>query len=48
MIGYLMSMFMILKGLFLVYNKDMQEDKEGLFDVVYIIKGFLCIFEGMI
>lgn len=23
MIGYLMSMFMILKGLFLVYNKDM-------------------------
>ncbi|HDY4567466.1 TPA: argininosuccinate lyase, partial [Staphylococcus aureus] len=30
--GHLMSMLMTLKGLPLAYNKDMQEDKEGLFD----------------
>lgn len=31
--GVLIGMMMMLKGLLLVYNKDMQEDKEGLFDV---------------
>ncbi len=39
---------MTLKGLPLAYNKDMQEDKEGLFDAVHTIKGSLRIFEGMI
>ena len=43
-----MSMLMTLKGLPLAYNKDMQEDKEGLFDAVHTIKGSLRIFEGMI
>lgn len=46
--GYLMSMLMTLKGLPLAYNKDMQEDKEGLFDAIHTIKGSLRIFEGMI
>ncbi|XBC41308.1 MAG: argininosuccinate lyase [Buchnera aphidicola (Nurudea yanoniella)] len=31
-IGFLVNILVILKGLPLAYNKDMQEDKEGLFD----------------
>ncbi|WP_439238759.1 argininosuccinate lyase [Lonepinella sp. BR2919] len=33
-IGSLMGMLMTLKGLPLAYNKDMQEDKEGIFDAL--------------
>ncbi|KJF77164.1 hypothetical protein UA45_14500 [Morganella morganii] len=32
--GALTGMMMTLKGLPLAYNKDMQEDKEGLFDAL--------------
>lgn len=32
--GHLLGLFMVLKGLPLTYNKDLQEDKEGLFDTV--------------
>jgi argininosuccinate lyase len=32
LIGNLMSMLTVLKGLPMTYNKDLQEDKEGLFD----------------
>ena len=46
--GLLMSMLMTLKGLPLAYNKDMQEDKEGLFDALHTLKGSLRIFEGMV
>ena len=46
--GHLMSMLVTLKGLPLAYNKDMQEDKEGLFDAIHTVKGSLRIFEGMI
>ncbi|MFT2203120.1 argininosuccinate lyase [Staphylococcus chromogenes] len=46
--GHLMSMLMTLKGLPLAYNKDMQEDKEGLFDALHTLKGSLRIFEGML
>ncbi|AGC91098.1 Argininosuccinate lyase ArgH [Mycobacteroides abscessus subsp. abscessus] len=46
--GHLMSMLVTLKGLPLAYNKDMQEDKEGLFDAIHTIKGSLKIFEGML
>ncbi|MBU3534053.1 argininosuccinate lyase, partial [Alkalihalobacillus clausii] len=35
-------------GLPLAYNKDMQEDKEGMFDTVKTVKGSLRIFAGMI
>src|SRR5699024_950157 len=37
-----------LKGLPLAYNKDMQEDKEGMFDTVHTLMGALPIFEGMV
>lgn len=46
--GHLMSMLVTLKGLPLAYNKDLQEDKEGLFDSVRTVKGSLRIFEGML
>ncbi|HIW12237.1 MAG TPA: argininosuccinate lyase [Candidatus Salinicoccus stercoripullorum] len=46
--GSLMSMLMLLKGLPLTYNKDMQEDKEGLFDAVTTVSGSLKIMNGML
>lgn len=46
--GHLMSLLMTLKGLPLAYNKDMQEDKEGLFDAIHTLKGSLRIFDGMV
>ncbi|SDK61584.1 argininosuccinate lyase [Lacicoccus qingdaonensis] len=46
--GALMSMLMLVKGLPLTYNKDMQEDKEGLFDAVTTVLGSLKIMNGMI
>jgi argininosuccinate lyase len=39
--GHLQAMLVILKGLPLAYNKDLQEDKEGLFDTVQTIAGCL-------
>lgn len=46
--GSLMGLLTVLKGLPLAYNKDMQEDKEGMFDTVKTIKGSLNIFSGMV
>ena len=46
--GHLMSMLTTLKGLPLAYNKDMQEDKEGMFDTVDTLKGALALFAPMI
>ncbi|TES58241.1 argininosuccinate lyase [Halalkalibacterium halodurans] len=46
--GSLFSLLTVLKGLPLAYNKDMQEDKEGMFDAVKTVKGSLAIFAGMI
>lgn len=45
--GSLMGLLTVLKGLPLAYNKDMQEDKEGMFDTVKTVKGSLKIFAGM-
>ncbi len=42
--GSLMAILTVMKGLPLAYNKDMQEDKEALFDAVDTIKGSLQIF----
>jgi len=39
--GHLMAMLTVLKGLPLTYNRDMQEDKEPLFDTVDTVK--LCL-----
>lgn len=46
--GSLTSMLMLLKGLPLTYNKDMQEDKEGLFDAITTVTGSLKIMNGML
>ena len=46
--GNLMGMLTILKGLPLAYNKDMQEDKEGLFDTVDTLNMTLDAFAGMV
>lgn len=46
--GNLMGLLTVLKGLPLAYNKDMQEDKEGMFDTVKTVIGSLKIFAGMI
>ncbi|MBH8554401.1 argininosuccinate lyase [Nostocaceae cyanobacterium CENA357] len=39
--GHLQAMLVIMKGLPLAYNKDLQEDKEGLFDSVNTVKACL-------
>lgn len=46
--GNLMSMLTLMKSLPLAYNKDMQEDKEPLFDTIDTVKGSLKIFADMI
>ncbi len=46
--GNLISLLTLMKSLPLAYNKDMQEDKEPLFDTVDTIKGSLKIFVDMI
>lgn len=46
--GNLMGLLTVLKGLPLAYNKDMQEDKEGMFDTAKTVTGSLKIFSGMI
>ncbi len=46
--GALFAMLTMMKGIPLAYNKDMQEDKEGLFDVVDQLKVILPIFAGML
>ncbi|WP_414620901.1 argininosuccinate lyase [Calothrix sp. CCY 0018] len=39
--GHLQAMLVMMKGLPLAYNKDLQEDKEGLFDAVNTVKACL-------
>jgi len=46
--GNLMQLLTMLKGLPLAYNKDMQEDKESVFDSCDTVKMCLDIFTGMI
>lgn len=46
--GNLISILTVMKGLPLAYNKDTQEDKEGLFDSIDTIKIVLEIFAPMI
>lgn len=46
--GNLMSILTILKGLPLAYNKDMQEDKELIFDSIDTVKLNLNIFISML
>ncbi len=46
--GNLMALLTVMKSLPLAYNKDMQEDKEPLFDTVDTVKGSLKIFADMV
>ena len=46
--GDLMALLTTLKGLPLAYNKDMQEDKEAVFDAVDTVKKCLRVFAPMI
>ena len=46
--GDLMALLTTLKGLPLAYNKDMQEDKESLFDACDTVQMCLKVFAGMI
>jgi len=46
--GNLMALLTVMKSLPLAYNKDMQEDKEPLFDTIDTVKGSLKIFAEMI
>ena len=39
--GHLQGMLVLMKGLPLAYNKDLQEDKEGIFDGVATVRGCL-------
>jgi argininosuccinate lyase len=46
--GNLFALLTVLKGLPLSYNRDLQEDKEPLFDTVDTIKGVLSVLEAML
>ena len=46
--GNLLSILTIMKALPLSYNRDLQEDKEGLFDTVDTLLSTLEIFTGMV
>lgn len=46
--GHLIGLLTVLKSLPLAYNKDMQEDKEGMFDTVRTLQGALQLFAPMI
>ena len=45
--GNLIGILTVMKGLPLAYNKDTQEDKEGIFDSIDTIKISLVIFKEM-
>ncbi|WP_288227310.1 argininosuccinate lyase [uncultured Enterococcus sp.] len=46
--GDLIGLLTVMKGLPLAYNKDLQEDKEGMFDTVHTLATSLDIMAGMI
>ena len=47
-LGNLVALLTIVKGLPMTYNKDMQEDKEGLFDSVDTLLAVLDVFPPML
>ncbi|MEW4354737.1 argininosuccinate lyase [Streptococcus pneumoniae] len=46
--GNLVGLLTVLKSLPLAYNKDLQEDKEGVFDTVKTVKTCLAVMAGML
>jgi argininosuccinate lyase len=46
--GHLMAMLATVKGLPLAYNKDLQEDKEGVFDAIDTVKFSLAVYAQLL
>jgi argininosuccinate lyase len=46
--GHLLGLLTVMKGLPLAYNKDLQEDKEGVFDACDTLLPALQLFAGMV
>ena len=46
--GHLVAMLTVMKGLPLTYDRDMQEDKEALFDTVDVLQSTLAVMAGMV
>lgn len=46
--GHLMGLLTTAKGLPLAYNKDLQEDKEGMFDTIDTLKFSLTVYASML
>ena len=46
--GHLMSLLTLMKGLPLAYNRDMQEDKEALFDAVDTVEMSVEVMAGLV
>jgi argininosuccinate lyase len=46
--GNLVSLLTTLKGLPMTYNRDLQEDKEPVFDSIDTVKAALAVFTGML
>ena len=46
--GHLLGLLIVMKSLPLAYNKDLQEDKEGMFDTVETILNSLDVLAGML
>jgi len=46
--GHLMALLATAKGLPLAYNKDLQEDKEGMFDTIDTLKFSLTVYASML
>ena len=47
-IGHLMAILTTVKGLPLAYNKDLQEDKEGVFDAIDTVKFSLAVYAQLL
>lgn len=46
--GHLVAILTVMKGLPLTYDRDMQEDKEALFDTVDVLQSTLSVMAGMV
>jgi argininosuccinate lyase len=46
--GHLIGLLSVLKGIPLAYDKDLQEDKEPLFDTVATVRGCLAVLRGVL
>ncbi len=48
LVGHLMGFLLVLKGLPSGYNKDLQEDKEPVFDAVDTLEALLAVLPGLV